>query len=421
MAFPPAMRGSLMLIAALALAVRLFALCAIPYARDAGDPNFAPDEQGHLIVVQALAHGQLLRWPEETWTIYSVFPPSQDAAQAAMLRISEQLGLRDRFASFAPMHEEGRGYLWARLGSAIASTLVCLLLALTVARVARDARAGLLAGLACALHPQLAFLGAYVNSDAVTICAGAALTLALARWKDLGESGRGLLAIGAACGGVLITKASGFFLLVPTALWIAWALIEKRVRARELLAPIAILLVVAVPPLALNAHKLGGDPLGLDAYARYLATVWKPKTWPQIPDALLQLVRLMPASVYGLFGNMSLRLPIWHYALFALLFLIGVACAIRLALRARDGARRELLWVIGAVVANLLLELHHLWFVDFQPQGRYILLSSLLVLCAALVAAPRVHEKLRAIPALMIAMLATSTITMEWLLLSRGR
>lgn len=404
--------------------MRLFALWAIPYASVPGDPNFAPDEQGHMLVARALAHGQLLRWPEQTWTVYAVFPPSQDVLQAATLAFAEKSGLAARtrgLQRFAPWEENGRDYLWLRLGSALASALACLFLAAAAARFSRDAQAGLWAGLACALEPQLAFLGGYVNPDALTICAGAALVAALARWSDLGEGRRGLPLVGAACGFVLLAKASGFFLLPPTALWLFFSLGKRKLRARDLLAAAGCALTVALPALALNTWKNRGDPLGVQAYARYLETVWKPKTWAQVPHAFWFARRQLSASSFGLFGNMSLPLPAWEFIAFGALVALGLACALALWPRASEQQRRGALWLVAALLANALLELHHLWFVDFQPQGRYVLLSVLLLLCAATLAPARLSARLRFFPAAMLSLLAVCAGTMEWLLVTRGR
>ena len=169
-------RNQLLGVAALACAVRLFAACAIPFDRGPGDPNFAPDENGHLTVIRALAHGEVPVWPRSA-SSYSVFPPTQYAAQAGTFALGRALVAQPSI-------------VWARLGSVLLGIAGSLLLARAGGRFLRDQRAGTLAGIAAALYPQYAFVTAYCNADAYTIFAGLLLVDALAAFAGAAAARR---------------------------------------------------------------------------------------------------------------------------------------------------------------------------------------------------------------------------------------
>jgi hypothetical protein len=284
-----------------------------------------------------------------------------------------------------------------------------LLLARAAGRFVRDRRAGTLAGVAAALYPQYAFVTAYCNADAYTIFAGLLLVDALAAWAARGEGAGGLAYVGAAAGVVLSAKVNGFYLLAPAALWV----LARRPPLAALARATALGLAIAVPPLAWNAARTGGDAFGVQRYSLFMAEVWRPQTLLQIPHGAATFAYLISSSAIGVFGNMSLPLP-WPLrgGIGAL-----IACGALVAARTRPWSRGAR-FVAAAAVLNVLSELAKCVLVDFQPQGRYLLLPALLLTTVALLGPARRWPRW---PALFLAVLALGALTMEWQLATRGR
>jgi 4-amino-4-deoxy-L-arabinose transferase-like glycosyltransferase len=400
----PSLR-SLAAIAALAAAVRLFAAWAIPFSAGSGDPNFAPDESQHFLVIRHLSEGRAPVWPDSP-SVYSVFPPSQYAMQAATLWLGRALPDVRRLPGQGP---DAVGIFWARAGSVLLGVAGSVLLARTAGAFLRDARAGILAGAAAALYPQYAFVTSYCNADACTIFAGVLLVDALATWAVRGEGAAGLGYVGAAAGAVLSGKVSGFYLLLPATILV----LSRRPPLRALLRSCALAAFVAGPWLLWNAVRTGGDAFGVRLYGKLLADVWRPQTLLEIPHGATKFAYLMASSAIGVFGNMSLPLP-W-----ALRGAIGavVLAGVLIAARTRPWSPAAK-FIAGAALANLGSELAKCLLVDFQPQGRYVLVPVLLLICVAVIAPARHWRRW---PAVFLAVLAVSTLTMEWQLFARGR
>lgn len=408
-------------IAAVALAFRLIAVWAIPCARvGSPDPNYAPDETAHLEEVSLLAEGNLVGWPK-TGSIYAAFPPSNDAAQVATLWLGRTLGVAQLGERFPPEPPYARGYAWARLGSALISSLACLFFAFAVALLADSAICGLVTGLACAMYPQFIFIGSYTNPDAQSICAGAAVFAALARWSRMGEGDAGFIGAGAAVGALLATKLSGYFLLPATGLIMLWAVARRRVGVTTVALAALACLAIGLPGFVLNAIRNQGDPLGLALYRRFLSNVWHPHVWSEDPSPMETTLTVLPHSAYGVFGNMNLFLPDYQYRVYGVLLVAGLLVGVSRVARASSPDKRLAAWVAGSVFSNFALVFYNMWFVDFQPQGRYIELSALLMLCVA-VAAPLARGGWwRLVPVGLLSMLGITAVTMERILFIQGR
>jgi 4-amino-4-deoxy-L-arabinose transferase-like glycosyltransferase len=392
-------------IAALAAAVRLFAAWAIPFSAGSGDPNFAPDEAHHFQVIRDLSVGRAPVWPDSP-SIYSVFPPSQYLIQATTLRLGRALPDLRRVPGHGP---DAAGIFWARAGSVLLGVAGSVLLGRTAGAFLRNARAGILAGAAAALYPQYAFVTSYCNADACTIFAGLLLVDALALWAIRGEGVAGLGYVGAAAGAVLSEKVSGFYLLLPAAILV----LSRRPPLRALLQSCALAALVAVPWLLWNAVRTGGDAFGVRLYGKFMADVWRPQTLLEIPHGAARFAYMTASSAIGVFGNMSLPLPWPLRGAIGAAVLAGVLIAART--RPWSPAAK---FIAGVTLANLGSELAKCLLVDFQPQGRYVLVPVLLLISVALIAPARRWPRW---PAAFLAVLTVSTLTMEWQLTARGR
>jgi 4-amino-4-deoxy-L-arabinose transferase-like glycosyltransferase len=397
----------------IALAVRLFAAWAIPFANGTADPNCAPDEAGHFGVADALAHGRAPTWPEESWTVYAIFPPVQYAVQAATLALGNAgLAFPVRFPSRVA---RARSYALPRLGSVLLGVVTVALLAVTVWTWTESEIATLVAALAAALYPQLVFISAYTNGDAFTVAAGATLVLALSVWVRRGEGERGLATVGAALGLVALGKVYGYAALPSCLGWIVWAARARRIGRRALARALAATALVAGPVLVWNGVRNGGDLLGLARWGMYVRNHYPTAAPP--PDAVTRFARELGRSAFGVFRNLDLLMPAPFYVLAAILLVIGVSvtgCGLnRISVAGRRAAACLGIYVVAAVALAAL----NAWFVDFQPQGRYVLLAAVLctlvAACGPLVLRPRA-ARLWAIT--YVAFLAASTLAMAVLL-----
>ena len=363
-------------VAALALALRVAMAWAIPLASGSPDPNCAPDENAHFTFVAALSRGTAPTWPDGTRSIYGAFVPAPYLAQAAALAA---LGDLAHWGRFAPVEAWARGFQAARLGSAVLGAVASAALAFAAWAWTRRRGAALLAGLVAAAWPQHVFLGAYVNSDAFTVAAGALHVAALAAWARAGEGAVGLGWLGASAGMVVLGKPSGFFLLLPTAAWVAWATARHRVAPRALCWAAVTGAAVCVPFLAWNAFRNGGDPLGLSRYGLFLREYWGGRDGRVTPDAWRLVARLLPRSTFGAFGNVGVFMPAPFQRAAAALLLGGLTAAAVGLRRAAPPERRAARWLVAAALVNLGLVLYNCFYVDFSPQGRYLLPTALVL------------------------------------------
>ncbi len=408
-------------ILSLALALRLLAAWAIPLGSGTLDPNCAPDELDHFRVTRALATGRAARWPEDTTSVYANFPPIQYAVQALALGSGAVLGIDgSRLQRLPSVDPEARGHLVARLGSVLLGTLAVAVIMFATGRWTGSRRAAAVGGLVAALYPQAIFLSAYVNADAWTFLAGALLCAAVARWARGGEGETGLRSLGVAAGLVLTGKPSGWFLLPTTALWLSWAVVQHRARLIAAARAALIALLVGAPPLGWNGLRRGGDPLGLAGYRRWLeqhdavmATAFE-RAHPWFDFALW-----LGKSAVAQFGNMHLSLPVPFYVVALGLLLMGLGMTRPGAREARDFVLRGALWLATSFALNLGLVAWNSWFVDFSPQGRYVLLMLILttVLAAWGPAWRRRPGRLRYWPMVYVGFLAVAAFATEVLLL----
>lgn len=382
----PAVLAVLAVVAAVALVPRLFLAWAIPLGAGSPDPSCAPDESHHVPAVKALAAGRPLRYPE-SGVPHAAYIPTAYAPQAASFALLSAAGAdRPSLNRFPLVDARYAGFPLARAGSVLAGVAGVLVLALAVLSFTGSRTAALFAGLGGALHPQLAFVGSYVNGDAATFLAGALLVLALVRWARDGEGARGLAAVGLATGLVLLGKPNGYACLLPTAAWILWAAARGRVPGAALARAAAVALLVAAPPLAWNAARNAGDPFGSRSLERWV------KAHPAVKDGRAlgarpgDFARATARSSFGVLGNNNLQLEGRWYSGAALLLAAGLAAGGAALARADGPSRRAAAWLALTLVVNAALLVRMSWWVDYQPQGRYLLLPAVLVVLAALLA-----------------------------------
>lgn len=375
-------------IALLALVLRAFVAWTLPLDASDAVRECAPDERGHLQVIQRLASGRPLTTAPDPRSSYEAFPPVPYVPHAAFLRLGAAVP-GDGLARFPPRSDAGTGVLAARAGSVALGVVTVVLLALAAHTWTGDMAAARWTAFVAAFYPQFLFLGGYANADAYTLAAGALGVSAVARWARAGERRVGLDLVAAALALVVLGKPSGYFLLVTTGVWIASAARAGRVDGRALARAAAIAVAVAGPCLLWNAWRTGGDVLGLRHYAAWLASLRHPFTpGVEIPNAPRLFVEWLSFSSFAAFRNLDLHLPIGFYVA-ALAFLgTGITVAARHALALGQTERRAVAWLAASATLNLALVVYNCWFVGFSPQGRYVMLN-VVVLTAIACLAPR--------------------------------
>ncbi|HEY2387835.1 MAG TPA: glycosyltransferase family 39 protein [Candidatus Binatia bacterium] len=408
--------GGLLLVVLVGLVLRLVAAWAIPLGHGEAF-NCAPDEAGHFWAARELGRGDATTWPAND-SIYSVYPPAPYAAHAALYALLVPRADRAWMYREPPALERIQGYPLVRLGSVLLGALTVWLLGLAAHAWTRSRSAALVTGAVAALYPQLVFVDAYTNGDAYTVAAGAWLALALARWARAGEGDAGLGLVGLASGAVVLGKPGGYALLAATLGWLLWAGWRGRMGRGAALRALAAALVLAGPVLAWNAVRNGGDPLGLVRYHAFLGGPYRPTAIADVPRPVATFVRLLASSAFGRFANMSLPLPSPVPATALLLLLVGLAAAAA-SLPAADGAaRRGAVWLAASSALAVALVALNSWRVDFQPQGRYVLSSAVMLTAVATWAPSRLRGRAwRLWPALYLALLAVAALETELLLL----
>lgn len=357
----------------------------IPLGSGSADPNCAPDEFEHVLMVKELARGRAPTWPD-TPTIYGAFLPTVYLPHAAALALGDRWAGSPFLYRVFPRWPVVVGYPIARLGSILMGVVTVLAIAAIAGIWTSSRRSALLAGLVAAVFPQLVFLNAYVNADSFTVAAGALLVLALSAWSIAGEGDRGIVAIGLTAALVVGGKPSGYFILVPTAVWLGWAWAKGRLRHRAALRGAAVAVALVAPLLAWNLVRNDGDLLGVGKFHTWLAQ-WNRPDARAIPGAIALASTTLLESSFARFRNMDLRLPAPFYGSAYLLLTIGLAVAGRRTLRSScSRVHRAAAWLVGSVAVNLALVVYDTWFVEFQAQGRWILLSVLLLTVVAVLA-----------------------------------
>lgn len=167
-----------------------------------GDPFFYHAQANML--ADGVGFGEPIRWlTERTFVASAIHPP----AYTLWLTPSSLLG--------------ARGFVSHKTMAAIAGTLVVVVAALLVRRLAGD-RAGVLAAVLVALYPNLWIIdGTMWPEGLYTATIGAALIFAY-RWRDEPSLARAA-AVGGACGVAILTRGEALLLLPLLCLPLAWA------------------------------------------------------------------------------------------------------------------------------------------------------------------------------------------------------
>jgi hypothetical protein len=101
------------------------------------------------------------------------------------------------------------------------------------------------------------------------------------------------------------------------------------------------------------------------------------------PDALFIFPRALVSSAFAKFGNQTVSLPLWLYLPWLALLAVGLTVGAWHVRTRGVRVRRIAAWLVSACVLSFLLVVYECFFVDFSPQGRYVLLPALLLTLVA--------------------------------------
>lgn len=152
-------------------------------------------------------------------------------------------------------------------------------------------------------------------------------------------------------------------------------------------------LIAGGPALAWNAVRNQGDVLGLQRYHRFVEEVLRPAGMAMgknTEGALLEFVTVLPRSAFARFRNNDLELPGEFYWVALVLVVIGFVVTGRALATFTALEQRALRWALASASVNVVMVFLNFWFVDYQLQGRYLVVSSLIMLSVLMWAPTRV-------------------------------
>ncbi|MDQ2961407.1 MAG: DUF2142 domain-containing protein [Candidatus Dormibacteraeota bacterium] len=325
--------------------------------------GYGPDEPLHWNYIQVLLHGAL---PGAT--------------------VSERQQPPLYYLFGAAVASLGGALTTVRLVSAVLGAATALLAALAAREIwpSSPLRWALVAA-PSALLPQLQWLDGTVSNDALSFASAAALVLATVLTFTRRPSARTLAVAGFAVAAALLSKETDYGLIVVLLLCVA-------IRWRSALMSWAGMALIA-PPLLLAgwwfARNLGtfGSPLPplhplLTSPVR-LRTLGQARAWTG--TAVVSMVGSFPTfdAVRG--GTAATWRTVLNLLDVLVLAVVALTAALGwVAARTWDGGRRGLaVAMAGSVAVSLLLMVANSVFIDYQPQGRYVLVAgpAIAILC----------------------------------------
>ncbi|WP_066646817.1 phospholipid carrier-dependent glycosyltransferase [Christensenella timonensis] len=360
-------------------------------------PLAAPDEGMRYQIPQFLfENGYLPHGAEEAirnpqWGISYGFAPY----------VSQILGVP--FMKIAGIYTSDPGTLVvaARLVNVIFATLTVWISFKIAARLFGRRIYRLLFVVLVAFLPQFIFLSSYINNDMMAIFSTSLIVLAWVsgikdRWP---VKSCVILGIGMGLCALSYYNAYGFLLLSVVLFFASNLLLEKRsFREKEFRKSVYIVaglfLAIAAWWFIRNYIIYDGDILGFRTTEHYQELYAIDKLKPSMVETIqrqgIPLGEMLVQrgwllftylSMVGCFGAMDIWLPVWVYAVYTVIFAVGMAgCIMALVRFARsgntDGKRRK--WLLGtcmvlAIVIPVVLSAYYSYTSDYQPQGRYIL------------------------------------------------
>ncbi len=352
--------GGVKKLTALAAVLLLFRLVSVVTIA----PLNAPDEVGHMVMVTALARGELLTLENEHQYkpaySYALFHPAPYVPYAAGLWLASRIdpSLLD-MEHPKPQFKSG-AVLAARLGGLVWFAVFAVFLLLLVHPYRFSIQLGAFSTIG--LLPQITYTQSYVNLDAMGVSVMAMLVWAL-RKQNLAWIAFSVV--------LLMTSKLNYYCLLPLPL-----LILNNLRTRALVLATGIFSVVPwfYYNYTVNTAKYG-SLLGFSALSQI---------YPDPPGGAAVLSRtflgLSLNSAFGVFGYFTQAFPTPVFWIWKLLLLPTGLYFLTRSLLQKSTARPWHLGFASVVVANFFMHYWASFSGAMSPQGRYLFPASCILM-----------------------------------------
>ena len=375
----------------------------------------APDEPDHYRMVEFVAaKGRLPRYGDPGFLVSlmakgsakSIADPSNPRGITALELNPRPVELRQTYLFVPQLPYALNGWMNRILGGIsprLARGFNALCIAITAWLVGCAGRAlwpqsrlaPAVAGASVALWPQVTFLGAYVNDDAFAVMSAAAFVGACAYCQSGPFDRRRAVALGLGIGLVGASKPYGLVLLPLGCLWFfGWRRsgppqFNVTRSGRRLLLALAIAAALVVPWLVRNAILYEGDPTGrrfLEREARAFVASLPPvvKSHAKLlfldpperrltPERFPTWMDISLESSWARFGWMNVRAP---RRLVVAAFAVLAAGLIGSMLARPPWWSSPSVFAFPGFVLLLIASIANSYWIDYQPQGRYLLAAA---------------------------------------------
>lgn len=282
------------------------------------------------------------------------------------------------------------------------SITICFYYCLRIGHIVfRKRSSAVLLGVLVCFLPQVMFLGMYQNNDILSLCGITAVTFAVLKCYEDRWSVRSSTRLGIWLSVCLLSYYSVYgWILFAVLFCVAAVLTDGTIKGKgKLLLSRAALIggtcIVLAGWFFIRNAVLHGDIFGISAeavsrerlkeagvplyqYVCYQRDGLSMTEFLKMKD--YEFLRMTTKSFVGVFGNMSIYMPLIRYGIYYALLGLGVVLFAAVIVRSKPNKRDGLLMIFmgasSAITAGL-----HLWQSyarDYQPQGRYIIALSLL-------------------------------------------
>lgn len=368
--------------------------CACFIAASRIDISHAPDEAMRYPIAQFIfANGSLPNGMEDSlvnhiWGFsYALYPYLTSIISAFFMKIVSAFASSDVSLLIA-----------ARMTSVAAGTGTIILCFKIGEQLFKSRPFSVLLATSVCFLPQFVFLCSYQNNDSFAVFSGALIIYFWILALKTDWALRACIGVGVGCGLCAMSYYNAYvFLLATLVLYFVSRILNKDTSVQITGGALIIFLIafaIAGWFFIRNATLHNGDFLGFNTTTlsaeRYAMDGYRPSQL-QTPKSLgmsfsetffkSDWIPTVAASFIGVFSYMTVKLPLFLYALYFLFFLIGFVGFVT-RLFGRQNCKASIPLVMKAafimiILVNLGLFMYSAYTKDYQAQGRYMMPSLL--------------------------------------------
>ena len=232
-------------------------------------------------------------------------------------------------------------------------------------------------------HPQFVFVTSYINNDSTAAALGALILFLLLRSVETGLNKTNMLCLAICCACLILSKYSGYCLLITTAITILLVLYLHREKLKEqltyLIGMIVAILILTSWWFVRNYFVFAGDITGVKTmHSIWTLTYHKHLQNFNSPLGVLfssQFWRMLFFSFWGWFGYMTRSLPRFIYYGY-LSFVVWAGLSFVFA-KVKHKMQWSWLILILSFLLNLSVCIYGTYSGVAGPQGRYLFPSEI--------------------------------------------